>query len=151
MRSFCNSEVIDGLFWLKVVTKVRIFSVACIGWGVLIVHFGLMPLLCLKMKSALERIKVINSGGKSLIDALHASKWWWETRYCKSSNYPFKVKHDMNGSSKFVIYVLTCVRCQENYIGETKIKLHRQHIRDSKYRILPASGHFVQCTQNKKR
>ena len=73
----------------------------------------------------------------------------------KSSNYSFKMKHDMDCSSKFVLYVLTCAGCGENYIGETKIKLrermtlHWQHIRDSKYRTLPASAHVAQRAQNK--
>ena len=38
--------------------------------------------------------------------------------------YPFKVKHDMDCNSKFVLYVLTCAGCGENYIGEIKAKLH---------------------------
>ena len=73
----------------------------------------------------------------------------------KSSSYPFKVKHDMDCNSQFVLYALTCAGCGENYIGETKAKLrermtlHRQHISDSKYRILPPSAHIAQCAQNK--
>ena len=73
----------------------------------------------------------------------------------KSSNYPFKVKHDIDCNSKFVLYVLTCAGCGENCIGGTKTKLrermtlHRQQIRGSKYRILPASTHIAQCAQNK--
>ena len=41
--------------------------------------------------------------------------------------------------------------CSENYIGETRknlrerMTLHRQHIRDEKYRILPVSAHIAQC------
>ena len=44
----------------------------------------------------------------------------------KSSNYPFKVKHDMDCNNKFVLYVLTCAGCGENYIGETKTKLRER-------------------------
>ena len=65
--------------------------------------------------------------------------------YFKSYDQPFKVKQNMDCNSTFVIYVLTCVGCEENYIGETKTRLrermivHRQHVRDTKYTILPVS------------
>ena len=61
----------------------------------------------------------------------------------------------MDCNRRFVLCVLTCAGCGENYIGETKTELrgrmtlHRQHIRDSKYRILLASAHIPQCAQNK--
>ena len=53
------------------------------------------------------------------------------------------------------MFVLTCAGRGENYIRETKIELRekmtldRQHIKGSKYRILPTSGHIVQYAQNK--
>ena len=41
-----------------------------------------------------------------------------------------------------------------DFIGETKLKLrermtfHRQHLQESKYRILPASSHIAQCAKH---
>ena len=119
-----------------------------------------------KMKSVLEGTKTINSRRQppNLKQLLVNSKFTNRTEgivskcggkscttcellivgnsfHVKSSNYPFKMKHDMDRNRKFVLYVLTCAGCGENYVGETNTKLrermtlHRQHIRDSKYRI----------------
>ena len=61
----------------------------------------------------------------------------------------------MDCNSRSVIYVLACAGCGGNYIGETKTRLrermtvHRQHIRDTKYTILPVSEHIAQCAGDK--
>ena len=61
----------------------------------------------------------------------------------------------MDCNSKFLLYVLTCMGCSENYIGETgkklreRMTLYRQHIRDEKYPILPVSAPIAQCAANK--
>ena len=60
----------------------------------------------------------------------------------------------MKCNSKFLIYVMTCAGCGENYIGETKSKLrermtlHRQQIRDTRYQVLPVSAHSARCAIN---
>ena len=72
----------------------------------------------------------------------------------KGNAQPFIVKHNMDSNSRFVLYVLTCQGCGENYIGETRKKLrermtlHRQYIRSSEYRILAVSAHVAQCAAN---
>ena len=132
------------------------------------------------MKSASEETKIINSMRQppNLKQQLVKSKFTNRTEgivskcggkrcttceqmivgssfHFKSSNYPFKVKHNMDCNSKFILYVLMCAGGRENYIGETETKLlermtlHRRHIRDSKYCILRANAHIAQCTQNK--
>ena len=73
----------------------------------------------------------------------------------KATNQPFKVTHDTDFNSKFLLYVLTCMGCSENHIGKTRkelrerMNLHRQHIRDKKYRISLVSAHIAQCAANK--
>ena len=73
----------------------------------------------------------------------------------KTANQEFKVKHNLECNSKSVLYVLTCAGCGENYIEETNVKLrermtlYRQRIKDSRYRILPASSHVAQCAKHK--
>ena len=73
----------------------------------------------------------------------------------KATNRPFKVTHDIDCNSKFLLYVLTCMGCSKNHIGKTRKKLRkrmnlqRQHIRDKKYRISLVSAHIAQCAANK--
>ena len=69
----------------------------------------------------------------------------------KSTNQEFQIKRSMNCNTRFLLYVLTCTGCAENYIGETKLRLrermtlHRQQIGESGYQILPVGAHIVRC------
>ena len=63
----------------------------------------------------------------------------------------FKVKDDMSCKSKYVIYMIQCRGCDEQYIGETvnlrnRITLHNQHIRHAELRKIPVSGHIADCS-----
>ena len=63
----------------------------------------------------------------------------------------FKVKDDMSCKSKYVIYMIQCRGCDEQYIGETvnlrnRITLHNQHMRHAELRKIPVSGHIADCS-----
>lgn len=67
----------------------------------------------------------------------------------------FIIKYDMDCSITNVIYVITCNGCNENYIGQTnnlrkRVTVHRQHIRQREYAMIPLSGHIRSCAQDKK-
>ena len=57
----------------------------------------------------------------------------------------------MNGTSTNLIYVITCVGCGHNYIGETgdvlrnRVTVHKQQIRDPHSRMLGVSKHIDEC------
>ena len=74
-----------------------------------------------------------------------------DSYYFKDCNRNFKVKHDMDCTSKSVIYCLECASCKEIYIGQTggplnlRMNVHRQHITHQRYRILPVSHHIATC------
>ena len=46
---------------------------------------------------------------------------------------------------------MTCTSCGENYIGQTgtkltdRVRVHKQHIRDTSVRTTPCSEHFDLC------
>ena len=51
----------------------------------------------------------------------------------------------------YVIYMIQCRGCDEQYIGETvnlrnRITLHNQHIRHAELRKIPVSGHIADCS-----
>ena len=57
----------------------------------------------------------------------------------------------MSRKSKYVIYMIQCRGCDEQYIGETvnlrnRITLHNQHIRHAELRKIPVSGHIADCS-----
>ena len=66
----------------------------------------------------------------------------------------FTLKSNMSCSSTDVIYVLQCRGCKELYVGQTgdslrsRIRVHRQHIKDSRYRILQVSHHISSCADH---
>ena len=45
----------------------------------------------------------------------------------KGNAQHFLVKHNMDCNSRFVLHVLTCQGCGENYIGETRKKLREKN------------------------
>ena len=66
---------------------------------------------------------------------------------------PFALNRNLNCMSKNVIYAITCVNCHKEYIGQTsnlrdRVTLHRQQIRDPRYRHLPVSKHIYSCNYN---
>ena len=71
----------------------------------------------------------------------------------KSTDQEFKIKKFMNCDTRFLLYILTCTGCRENYIEETKLRLrermtlHRQQIGESGYQILPVSVHIARCAK----
>ena len=66
----------------------------------------------------------------------------------------FKVKSNFTCASENLIYVITCMGCQQKYIGSTSLTLrrrctlHRQQIASPEYRMIPLSGHIENCAQN---
>ena len=74
----------------------------------------------------------------------------------KFKNGPlFKVKINMDCSSKNLLYVIKCEGCEENYIGQTgndlrkRMTVHRQQIKDPSTRKIPLSAHLSECAGNK--
>ena len=62
----------------------------------------------------------------------------------------FKVKCNMDCSSKNVIYAIKCTKCNKSYIGQTtylrgRVRVHKQQINDSNLRHLEVSKHIAQC------
>ena len=57
----------------------------------------------------------------------------------------------LNCASKNLLYGMICGGCQELYIGQTgdtlraRVRVHKQQIRDARYRMLPVSGHIETC------
>ena len=74
--------------------------------------------------------------------------------FFKEANLNFHVRHDMNCTSPSVIYCIECSGCKQTYIGQTggplqkRMTVHRQHVRDRRYRILPVSKHISECAAN---
>ena len=60
----------------------------------------------------------------------------------------FRIKCSMTCTTKSIIYVITCRRCNENYIGQTgltirqRMTIYRQQIRNPRTRMIPLSGHI---------
>ena len=60
----------------------------------------------------------------------------------------------MNCNTKDLIYVIKCRRCEALYVGQTgdtlraRVRVHRQQIKDEKYRILNVSKHIFNCASN---
>ena len=72
------------------------------------------------------------------------------TQVAKSSNgAPVKLKHQTNCKSKNVVYLITCTKCNKQYIGETGQPLHKRingHRSDWKHRRFqraPVAEHFT--------
>lgn len=65
----------------------------------------------------------------------------------------FQIRHPMNCKSMNLIYVMTCNGCGEHYIGQTgdklnsRMRVHRQQIRDPSTRQLPVSDHIDNCNK----
>ena len=62
----------------------------------------------------------------------------------------------MNCEAKDVIYALQCGGCEKQYIGETgdlrarvRVRLHKQHIFNPRYRTLYVSHYIARCTIGK--
>ena len=72
----------------------------------------------------------------------------------KETSYRFQLKSSMSCNSCNLIYVLICSGCNEEYIGETgdgetklrdRVRVHRQHIKDTKYQMLKVEEHIRVC------
>lgn len=66
----------------------------------------------------------------------------------------FKIKNNLNCTSKNVIYVLQCELCKESYIGATKnlthrTALHKSNIKITENRKLHVSKHIHTCSGGK--
>ena len=74
-----------------------------------------------------------------------------DTVQIKSTGQSFSLKFKGDCLSKYVLYIITCNGCGEQYIGETSTALkdrmtfHRQQIRHKEYTILGVSQHIEQC------
>ena len=69
-----------------------------------------------------------------------------------STGRTFRIMKHMTCKSENVLYIITCKGCSEQYVGITsntlakRFNVHRQHIRDPKYRILGVSEHLDNCS-----
>ncbi|KAJ8036310.1 hypothetical protein HOLleu_20245 [Holothuria leucospilota] len=66
----------------------------------------------------------------------------------KSTGQIFQVKGDLTCTTKGVIYLLNCLDCQKQYVGETGSELrirHRGHRQEFKKALTPIGKHFQVC------
>ena len=72
----------------------------------------------------------------------------------KNVQITFKLKNRFTCNSFNLIYVVICVTCKEEYIGETgegktkltdRVRVYRQHIRQPQYQQLKVEGHLRVC------
>jgi len=67
----------------------------------------------------------------------------------------FKIQTSMTCSTQNVIYVLTCMGCNQFYIGETgntlreRTRIHKEQICHPQYRKIRVSGHIDTCGKRK--
>lgn len=132
-----------------------------------------------RMKSILNKKKIINCKRqpKNLKRILCASKFDSEVRetsvtkcmqkrcktcdiiidcqsYTFKNGFHFKIKTDMNCTSKNVIYALICSKCSDFYIGQTgmelrkRMTLHRQQTRTEHLRYLTVNEHCHKCADD---
>ena len=57
----------------------------------------------------------------------------------------------MTCKSKYVIYVIICLKCHCFYVGQTehlrsRVMLHKEQIKHDKYRQLKVSEHLAKCS-----
>ena len=70
----------------------------------------------------------------------------------KSTGATFYIKSQMTCKSKNVLYIITCVGCGEQYVGKTndhlnsRVRVHKQHIKTPIYRKLGVSKHIAECS-----
>ena len=73
----------------------------------------------------------------------------------KQVNKTFMLKNFFNCESSNLIYVVICLGCKEEYIGETGclvkewINIYGQHIRQLQYQLLTAKEHLCTCRDRK--
>ena len=66
-------------------------------------------------------------------------------------NILIKINQNVDCTSENVIYILRCDSCQKYYIGKTtnqlsiRLNVHRNHIKNPEYSILPVSEHLRNC------
>ena len=71
----------------------------------------------------------------------------------KVNNIFFYINKNGNCQSKYVIYLIIC-NCNKLYVGKTtnqfnfRMNLHRNHIENPIYTILPANEHMRKCGSN---
>ena len=64
----------------------------------------------------------------------------------------FQIRNDFDCDSSNLLYYIKCLGCSKGYIGQTgdklrnRVRVHRQHINDAKYRILEVSRHIAKCS-----
>ena len=71
-----------------------------------------------------------------------------------STNETFFIKESMNCKSQNVLYIITCNKCKEQYVGKTNSTLskrctvHRSQIKHKEYRQLGLSKHLEELNKN---
>ena len=75
--------------------------------------------------------------------------------YQFKSGHLFSVRENMTCASQNLIYVIKCSGCGEEYIGQTgdtlrsRVRVHKQQIKDPSYRCIPLSEHIERCAGDK--
>ncbi len=66
----------------------------------------------------------------------------------------FIIKFDMPCSTEYLPYVLTCMRCNEHYVGQTsntlkeRNRVHKQQVLQPDIANCPASRHIDRCASH---
>ena len=76
-----------------------------------------------------------------------------DSYFFSNVNKTFKVKANMDCTTKNLIYVLTCQGCKQYYIGHTndlraRVRVHKQQIKDTSIMGMKVSTHIAQCARN---
>ena len=71
----------------------------------------------------------------------------------KMPSIPFTIRGSLNCKSKDVVYVITCPKCNHQYIGQTsnlrhRVSLHKQHNKEPHLGLLPVNRHLRTCTNS---
>ena len=110
------------------------------------------------LKRLLTRAKLTNTTPTNTVNRCNRPNCGLCTYLLEGNKFTFKcgktvtTKFDMSCDVRFVIYVIICQGCQEEYIGEThnlreRMRIHRQQIRNPNTRTISVSQHIDQCTQ----
>ena len=108
------------------------------------------------LKRLLTRAKFANETPNHTVTKCNRSNCGLCTNLLEGNKFTFKcgktvtTKFDMSCDVKYVIYVLICQGCQEEYVGEThnlreRTRVHRQQINQPNTRKISVSKHIDEC------
>ena len=107
-------------------------------------------ILCKSSFSLSNSISGVKIYGKSLVCWKYIKEGIEHT--LKTVDKKFEIRVPFNCESKYLIYVVICSGCKEEYIGQTQTMLkeilntYRQHIRQPELQQIEVEGHIRRCS-----